>query len=287
MGVPSPYSLLCRLTARMSDFLTEMSEASLARAHDTRQRAGRAGLASQMDSAPPPIPLRLSDQGFDVIAEAKLASPSEGRLTDGDADRVVELAGEYQAGGAAAISVLTEEIAFAGHLSHLEAAAAAVEVPVMRKDFLVDPIQVSEARAVGASGVLLIARILPGALLQEMTDLALSLGMFVLVEVFDRSDLETAVPVFDRELLVGVNCRDLASLDVDRSRFASLAPHLPDHLPAVAESGVTEPEHAAEVVDAGYSLALVGSTLARSHRPGQRLAEILGVGRLAWEVATS
>ena len=271
----------------MSDFLTEMSDASVIRARKTREQSDLTGLVARAEFAAPARPLRLSASGFDVIAEAKLASPSEGRLTEGAADRVVELAQAYEQGGAAAISILTEETAFAGHLTHLEAAAASVDIPVMRKDFLVDPVQVTEARAAGASGVLLIARILPGALLQEMTDHALDLGMFVLVEVFDRSDLEIAVPVFDRDVLVGVNCRDLVSLEVDRDRFRSLAPHLPDHLVAVAESGVTRPQHAAEVVDSGYSMALIGSTLARSDVPGELLAEILEVGRTARGVKQS
>lgn len=276
---------LAREVATVADFLSTMAESSLQRAHSTRERAEVSGLEGRVASAPPTVPLRLSDTGFDVIAEAKLSSPSEGRLTEGAGEKVVELARAYESAGAAAISVLTEDQAFAGHLSHLEAAAATVEAPVMRKDFLVDPIQVSEARAAGASGVLLIARILPGSLLEEMTDLALDLGMFVLVEVFGRSDIETAVRIFDREVLVGVNCRDLASLEVDRGRFVSLAPYLPDSLVAVAESGVTEPEHAAVVVDAGYRMALVGSALASSDRPGGRLREILHAGRVAKEMS--
>lgn len=263
----------------MSDFLSEMAEASLLRARSAKDGVGAAGLESQAASAPPPTPITTGSDGFDVIAEAKLASPSEGRITAGDAERVVELVQSYEAGGAVAISVLTEETRFLGSLDHLAAAASATSLPVMRKDFLVDPIQVLEARAAGASGVLLIARLLPGELLVEMTDLTLDLGMFALVEVFDRSDLETAFKVFDRDVLVGVNCRDLASLEVDFGRFAELAPHLPDHLPAVAESGLTEPGHAGEVAASGYSLALVGSALASAHDPVRELAAFLASGR--------
>jgi indole-3-glycerol phosphate synthase len=214
-----------------------------------------------------------------VIAEAKLASPSEGRLAEGGAAKVVELARLYEAAGAVAISVLTEETRFAGALRHLEAASASVDLPVMRKDFLVDPIQVLEARAAGASGVLLIARLLPDRLLDEMTDLTLSLGMFALIEVFDRSDLETAAGVFDRDVLVGVNSRDLASLEVDAARFAALAPHLPDQVTAVAESGLIDPEDFAAVAGLGYRLALVGSSLVREPDPARRLSEILEAGR--------
>lgn len=264
----------------MSDFLHEMSDASWRRARAISEKDA-AGLRDRVAAARPPSPLDMSTPGFDVIAEAKLASPSEGKLGEGSptAERVTALADDFAANGAAAISVLTEATRFDGSLEHLEAAALAVAVPVMRKDFLVDPIQVWEARALGASGVLLIARLLPGELLVEMTDQAMALGMFVLVEVFDRSDLETAVRVFDRDVLVGVNCRDLATLEVDKDRFESLAPHLPDHLPAVAESGITSPDDVALVASLGYRLALVGSTLVSRPDPGEALLGFIAAGR--------
>lgn len=265
----------------MSDFLHEMTEASLLRARTARRGAGATDLRHRLASARPPLPLALSDQGFDVIAEAKLASPSEGQLAEGGTERVVELARTYEQHGAASVSVLTEESRFAGSLEHLEAAAASLHIPVMRKDFLVEPVQVEEARAAGASGVLLIARLLPDDRLVEMTDLALELGMFALVEVFDRSDLETAARVFDRQVLVGVNCRDLSTLDVDARRFDSLAPHLPRDLPAVAESGIESPGDAGSVAGLGYRLALVGTALVRHGDPGPALEEMIGAGRSA------
>jgi indole-3-glycerol phosphate synthase len=265
----------------VSDFLQEMADLSVQRARAVREQATVMGLDSRVESARPPAPLQLSESGFDVIAEAKLASPSEGELVEGSAgsERVVSLAAAYAAHGAAAISVLTEPTRFSGAIEHLETVAGSETLPVLRKDFLVDPIQVLEARAAGASGILLIARMLPRELLAEMTDQSLDLGMFVLVEVFDRSDLETAVRVFDREVLVGVNCRDLATLDVDLSRFESLAPHLPDHLPAVAESGMTAVDHVAAVADLGYRMALIGSSLVSSPDPGKAVAEYIAAGR--------
>lgn len=266
----------------MSDFLAEMSQASVRRARATNERTDVAHLQTRAAAAPSPLPLRLDADGFDVIAEAKLASPSEGRLVrEGSGHTVVSLAGSYVTNGAAAVSVLTEPDRFAGSLEDLEKVAHEVDVPVMRKDFLVDPIQIVEARAAGASGVLLIARMLPGDTLEEMTDLAISHGMFVLVEVFDRPDLEKAAAVFDRDVLVGVNCRDLATLGIDRSRFETLAPHLPDHLPAVAESGMTVPEHVASVAALGYRMALVGSALVSDPDPGLRLGRFLTAGREA------
>lgn len=266
----------------MSDFLNEMSQASVLRARATRKRADFADLQTQAASAPSPLPLRLDAGGFDLFAEAKLASPSEGHLVrEGSGHTVVSLAGSYVSNGAAGVSVLTEPDRFAGSLEDLEEVAKEVDVPVMRKDFLVDPIQVVEARAAGASGVLLIARMLSGDTLEEMTDLAISHGMFVLVEVFDRPDLEKAAAVFDRDVLVGVNCRDLATLGIDRSRFETLAPHLPDHLPAVAESGMTAPEHVGSVAALGYRMALVGSALVSDPDPGVRLDRFLSAGRAA------
>lgn len=261
--------------------MSEMAEASLLRARNSSQTADATGLRRRVESARPPLPLALSDPGFDVIAEAKLASPSEGRLATGGTERVVELARTYEEHGAAAVSVLTEESRFGGSLQHLEAAAQSVDVPVMRKDFLVDPVQVEEARAAGASGVLLIARLLPDERLVEMTDLALGHGMFPLVEVFDRSDLETAAQVFDRPVLVGVNCRDLATLEVDPRRFDSLAPHLPRDVSAVAESGIETPRDAGSVAGLGYRLALVGTALVRHSDPGSALGDMIDAGRSA------
>ena len=269
----------------MSDFLGEMTTASLQRAHDLRETVGEEALESRIATAPPLRRLEISPGTFDVIAETKLASPSEGQLVTGapSVSHVSDLASRFADNGAAAVSVLTEPTRFAGSMEHLEVAAGTLVVPVMRKDFLVDPIQVLEARAAGASGVLLIARILPNELLVEMTDLILELGMFALVEVFDRSDLETAVRVFDRELLVGVNSRDLLTLDIDLSRFESLAPYLPDHLPAVAESGMSTPDDVATVARLGYRMALVGSSLVTGTDPGQELSRMIAAGRDAAE----
>lgn len=265
----------------MSDFLREMAEASLLRARASRQSAAITALRDRVGAARAPLPLDVSETGFGVIAEAKLASPSEGSLAEGGTERVVELARTYERHGADAVSVLTEESRFAGSLDHLEAVAASVEIPVMRKDFLVEPVQIEEARAAGASGVLLIARLLPEDLLMEMTDLVLEYGMFALIEVFDRSDLETAAHVFDREVLVGVNCRDLSTLEVDQHRFHTLAPHLPRDLPAVAESGIEDGEDAASVASLGYRLALVGTALVRHGDPGSALSEMIDAGRSA------
>lgn len=267
----------------MSDFLAAMAAASRSRAESVRKGPGAARLPSRASSAGPAVPLHLSSAGFDLIAEAKLASPSLGRLAKpaDDLTVVVELASDLASSGPAALSVLTEPSRFAGHLDHLELVAARLDLPVMRKDFLVDPVQVFEARAVGASGVLLVARILTPRLLLEMTDLALDLGMFVLVELFDKEDLEVASAVFDRDVLIGVNARDLSTLQVDRARHEQMIGELPIQLPLVAESGIAVPEDAHRVASLGYRLALIGTSLVLSDDPVRLAGEMLRAGRTA------
>lgn len=266
----------------MSDFLTTMAESSRQRADEAKSGLGAMDLATRAASAPPPATMDIEEVGFDLIAEAKLASPADGPLVKADdpKGRVVEMAAQFERAGAVAVSVLTEPTRFAGRLDHLEAAAAAVALPVLRKDFLVDPIQVVEARAAGASGVLLIARLTEASLLVEMTDTALGLGMFVLLEIFDESDLERASVVFDRDVLVGVNTRDLSTLEVDPNRLARLAPLLPGHLPGVAESGVKSPADAGTAAELGYRMALVGTGLVMTDAPGEAARSLINAGRL-------
>lgn len=267
----------------MSDFLAGMAASSRIRAERVRAAHGASGLSERVASAPPVLPLNLSGEGFDLIAEAKLASPSDGRLVAaGPApSAVVNLAVGLVEAGAAAISVLTEPTRFDGDVRHLESVASKVGVPVMRKDFLVDTIQVVEARAAGASGVLLIARMVGGELLEEMVDVALGLEMFVLVELFEEPDLEVASVVFDRDVLVGVNARDLATLEVDPGRHRAFAPLLPSDLPSVAESGVQTAQDAADLAGLGYRLALVGTSLVVSPDPPELASELIRAGREA------
>jgi indole-3-glycerol phosphate synthase len=263
----------------MSDFLGEMARLSVGRATDLAGEA--ADLRARAASAPPPLPLDISAAGFDVIAEAKLATPADGVLVDGGVAEVVDLVAGYEDAGAIATSVLTEATRFAGSMGHLEWVVATSGVPAMRKDFLVDPIQVVESRAAGASGILLIARILEAGLLVEMTEEALDLGMFVVIEVFEETDLETASAVFGHEVIVGVNCRDLATLAVDPDRFESILPGLPADRPRMAESGIRTEDDAARVARLGYRLDLVGSALVTDPDPGGALGRLLAGGRSA------
>lgn len=236
----------------------------------------------------PVIPLALA--AFDVIAEIKDRSPSEGALA-GPARSRRQQADLYQQGGAAAISVLTEPSRFAGDLAHLEEVAAHSDLPVMRKDFLVDPVQVLEARAAGASGVLLIVAMLDDAKLLDMLDCAWEHSLFVLLESFDKDDLlrsdellkisRHADKAHARELLIGINTRNLRTLEVDGNRLGNLAQHLPAAASAVAESGLHTPNDAAAVKGMGYDIALVGTALMRSDDPHLLLSDMLAAGRAA------
>lgn len=251
----------------MSDFLKGMAQSSAA-------RAAEAPSFTDADFDKPVVPLTLG--AFDVIAEIKQRSPAEGHLIHGAIHGASDLlsslnsrANAYAAGGAAAISVLTEPSRFDGELAHLEEVVEAVpNTPVMRKDFLVEPVQVLEARASGASGVLLITTMLDDAKLRAMLDCAFEHGMFVLLESFDEDDLRRSAQVIDNEgqLLIGVNTRNLRTLEVDTERLQKLGPLLPDAT-CVAESGLRVPEDAARVTAWGYSMALVGTALMRSDDP--------------------
>ena len=245
----------------MSDFLRAMAKSSAA-------RAAEAPPFTDADFDKPVVPLSLG--AFDIIAEIKLRSPAEGQLgTNYHVSGLDERARTYAAGGAAAISVLTEPSRFDGELAHLESVVAAVPgTPVMRKDFLVEPVQVLEARKAGASGVLLITTMLDDAKLASMVDAAFEHGMFVLLESFDEEDLERSARLLDRDgqLLIGVNTRNLRTLEVDGERLRRLGPLLPDAR-CVAESGLHSAEDAARVAGWGYTMALVGTALMRSDDP--------------------
>ncbi|WP_206202538.1 indole-3-glycerol-phosphate synthase [Thioalkalivibrio sp. XN279] len=264
-------------------FLAQMAQGSAERVRVARAASGEAALLAACRARPAPPRLVLA--GFDLIAEIKRHSPAEGAL--GPATDVVARARAYADAGAAAVSVLTEPERFGGSLDDLSAATRALEgsaVPVMRKDFLVDPWQVLEARAAGAGGVLLIIAMLNDVVLAEMLAAAREHGLFVLLEAFDEADLERAGPCLagataTAPVLVGVNSRDLRTLAVDPARLARLAPRLPPGVPAVAESGLHTAADAAEAAALGYRLALVGTALMRAQDPGALVGVMLAAGR--------
>jgi indole-3-glycerol phosphate synthase len=275
----------------VSGFLDEMARSSAARAAQAKSRESEAALEKRAKHTPPGPRLRLSPHGFDVIAELKLRSPAQGRLSDDDEDWLKRVVA-YAQGGAAAVSILTEPSRFDGSLQHLAQAAVELKplnVPAMRKDFLVDPYQVLEARAAGAGGILVIVRMLSRPQMLQLLDAAAEHGLFVLLEAFDAADLEAARELLEAragglsgggdEILVGINSRDLQTLKVVPGRFAELAPLLPRTCPGVAESGVASAEDALRMVRMGYRVALIGTALMSRDDPAQLLREILATTR--------
>jgi indole-3-glycerol phosphate synthase len=274
----------------MPDFLERMASLSARRAAEARAGEPEAALLRRaLDAAPAP-PLLLHADGFDLFAEIKRRAPSAGlrgvapEMGPADAAR---RARDYGAAGAAVVSVLTEPEEFGGDVADLRAAAAAAAVPAMRKDFLVDAYQVAEARAAGAGGVLLILRLLDRARLSEMIDAAAILGIFVLLEAFDESDLDRAAEGAGLAMrrgvrvLAGVNARDLDTLAVDAGRLRRLAGRLPAGVPRVAESGLDSPADVRAAAALGYDAALVGRALMGARDPVAAARGMIAAGREA------
>ena len=267
----------------MSDFLDTMKRASRVRVLEASRALPVGLLRMRALDTPEPPALRFDDTRFDLIAEIKRRSPSAGELSGPLA--IAARATEYARGGAAAVSVLTEPSRFGGELSHLASAAVALAplgVPAMRKDFLVDPYQVYEARAAGAGGVLLILRMLADAELRALLDAAAECALFVLLEAFDAADLERARSlVLAASAVVGLNARDLATLAVETARFEFLRDAFPCGVRRVAESGIDDADGVARVAALGYDLALAGTALMRARDPAALIAEMLCAGRAA------
>jgi indole-3-glycerol phosphate synthase len=268
----------------MSDFLAQACEAARER---VRQHTGTRSLAALRQAAEaqlPPASLADALGGDDcrVVAELKRASPSRGRMaTIPDPG---SLAGQYAAGGAAAVSVLTEPHWFGGDLSDLAEAVAAVELPAVCKDFVVDAYQVWQARNAGAAGVLLITAALGRGRLAELLTTTAEAGLQALVEVHTAAEAATAVSAHAdaghrHPMVVGVNARDMASLAVDRGRFAAVAGELPDDAVVVAESGVTGAEDARRLAELGADALLVGEHAATAADPAAAVAALVEAGR--------
>jgi indole-3-glycerol phosphate synthase len=209
--------------------------------------------------------------GVQVIAEVKKASPSAG-LIRADFDPVA-IARTYAANGAACISVLTDERWFGGHLRDLEQVAAAVPVPVLRKDFLVDRYQVLQARAAGADCVLLIAEVLPGEELRRLLGQVHELGLQALVELYDADNLARVLDA--GATLVGINNRDLRTMQVRLEHTIELAARVPAGVCLVGESGIRDRQDVERLRAAGVKAVLVGETLMRSEDIGARLRELV------------
>ena len=266
------------------DFLKQMAERSRERVSAAKRKCSHTEMIERAGRSPDPPGLKLGGKGFDLIAEIKLRSPASGALNSSDV-AIETRAAAYGSAGAAAVSVLTEPSRFAGSMAQLECAVRALaplRAPAMRKDFLVDPYQIAEARVAGAGGALVILRMLPRSEIEALIDTARLLQMFVLLEAFDERDIRLAHELIERTgkdgVLVGVNCRDLTTLQVVPGRLAQLAPLLPDDTLRVAESGIATPEDAGNASNAGYDLALVGSALMQACDPAMLMREMLAAG---------
>lgn len=234
----------------------------------------RARLLPRAEPASRPEGVRFDDalrgrEHLSVIAEFKQASPSRGRIARRDPD---EQARRYVTAGASAVSVLTEPTHFGGSMEHLELVVRAVEVPVLMKDFVVDPAQIRMAAASGARAVLLIVRCLSAEELEELASAAVHYGLVPLVECHDEDELERALAT--EGAVVGVNNRDLGSLEIDRRRATRLLPQVPADRVAVAESGYESAEDTRELRGLADAV-LMGSALMKHEDPGGLIRSIL------------
>jgi indole-3-glycerol phosphate synthase len=238
-----------------------------------RRRAATPELPARPPARPPhAFAAALAAPGLSVIAEHKRRSPSAGAIREGAT--VEEIVGAYEAGGAAALSILTEERHFGGSLDDLRAARAATQLPILRKDFVVDPYQLDEALAAGADAVLLIVAALEQPLLEELNAAARERELDVLVEVHDAPELERALAL--APAIVGVNNRDLRDFSVDVRRTLELLDAMPAATIVVSESGLDSRERMRELEDAGVQAALIGEALMRAPDPAAALRALSG-----------
>ena len=225
------------------------------------------------DSSPAGFAHALRVPGLSVIAEIKRRSPSKGVIAPGlDAAKTARA---YATGGAAAISCLTDREFFGAHPDDLRLARSA-SLPVLRKDFLIDEVQIDQSSSMGASAVLLIVRILEPARLRVLLQHARSLGLDALVEVHDEDEIDRALS--SGAAIIGVNNRDLGTLVVDPTLAHRLRPRIPEGVLSVAESGVKTRDDVKRIEDAGFDAVLIGETLAASSDPAVKLRELLGRG---------
>lgn len=217
----------------------------------------------------------LSGSEVSVIAEVKRASPSKGFLAD--IPEPAQLAATYERAGAAVISCLTEQRRFRGSLDDFDAVRRSVDIPVLRKDFLVNPYQIHEARAHGADLILLIVAALEQQRLESLLDRTESLGMTALVEVHTEQEAEQAVAAGAK--VIGVNARNLKTLEVDTSTFARIAPGLPNDVIKVAESGVSTKHDLLAYAGAGADAVLIGEGLVTAGDPGKKTREMVAAGQ--------
>jgi indole-3-glycerol phosphate synthase len=256
-------------------YLDRILEATRERVDDEKRKASfndldrdAAGISEPRDFAG-----AIRSEGMSLIAEVKRASPSAGLIQpDVEPQRLAEA---YERGGAAALSVLTEPYFFQGSVEDLKAARRACQLPVLRKDFMLDPYQIVQSRVEEADAILLIVAALPDrGLFAEMAAVAEEYELAALIEVHDAFELELAFKVDAG--LVGINQRNLVTFEVDRGLAARLRPFIPDEVAVVAESGIEAREQVEELEEAGVNAVLVGEALMRAEDPGRAVSDLLG-----------
>jgi indole-3-glycerol phosphate synthase len=252
---------------------TKRDEITMLRAPNTRDLLRRTAL----DVSPPRDflgAMTSPDSHLRVIAEFKRRSPSKGEL--GLNLDPIAMADQYAQGGAAAMSVLTDAQYFGGSVADLQSARGVINIPVLRKDFIIDEVQVYESRAIGADAILLIlSAIAEDALLIDLQSLAQSLGMGVLVEAHSEAEVERAVGLGG--MIIGINARNLADFQEDREGVAALVRNIPSGSLAVAESAIRSLDDASMMAEAGFNAVLVGEALVRHSNPSSLIADMAGL----------
>jgi indole-3-glycerol phosphate synthase len=233
-----------------------------------------ADLQEQIETTRPPRDFRhaLRTEGISLIAEVKMASPSKGVMLK-DADPV-GLASLYEQCGASAVSVLTDEKYFQGSLNNMRIVERSIKIPVLRKEFIIDPYQIYEARAANADAILLIVRILTDEQLREYRELAESLDMSVLVETHDEPEIDRALA--SGAGIIGINNRDLSTFNVDYRRTLDLKKHVPGGVVLVSESGIHSREHVQKLEDGGVDAILVGEAFVTSENIAMKIRDMMG-----------
>ncbi|MDQ6871807.1 MAG: indole-3-glycerol phosphate synthase TrpC [Gemmatimonadota bacterium] len=257
--------------------LGELTDEARARAATLVPRAAELRRALETVDQPPPFAAALRRGNVAIIAEVKRASPSKGVINSGlDLEQQVRA---YEKGGAAAISILTEPRRFSGSNQDLTRARTFVRIPLLKKDFHVEAVQILEARSLGASAALVIARAVPPARLKELINAGTDAGIEILVEVRDSGELDLALSLDAR--LIGVNNRNLETLEIDPETSLRLLPLIPAGVVAIAESGVKSIEDVTRLAAAGADAVLIGSELSASVNPEAAVRALTGVARTA------
>ncbi|MEY2663641.1 MAG: hypothetical protein RIR35_449 [Actinomycetota bacterium] len=240
-----------------------------------KRRVSDSELAEMIATAAAPLDSlsSLRSKSFSIISEVKRSSPSKGELAQ--IPKPESLAQTYEKAGAAVVSVLTEQQRFGGSISDLQAVKANIRIPVLRKDFIVNEYLVKETRAYGADLMLLIVAALDKSELRDFYQLAEALGMQVLIEVHDQGELETALDLNPK--IIGVNSRNLKTLEIDLGNFARLLPLIPSHIYKVAESGISTIDDVKMARSAGADAILVGETLVKSGDPFKTISDFLNI----------